>query len=132
MARRLPTGIAVGELRHRIQIVQPTPSGQDPMGGVSADDRSQWSVVQTVWASVEAWNGDASTVANQVMSQSSHWITIRHPRVFTPTSRNKVWFRDFTGKNRTFQIDATLNPTENNHLLVLVCTEVNDSNTGCS
>lgn len=127
MAHRLPTGIVAGELRHRIQIVGPAPSGQDPAGGVSPQDRTEWEVIRTCWASVDAWTGSASLAANQFISSASHWIVIRHPRTFTPTSQNKVWFRDFTGKDRTFQVEAVLNPTEQSKLLVLVCTEVNDS-----
>ena len=129
MAHRLPTAITAGELRHRIQIVAPAPSGQDSMGGVSPQDRTEWTVVRTCWASIEAWTGSATLAANQFISSASHWIVIRHPRDFTPTSQNKVWFQDFTGKNRTFQIEAVLNPTEQSRMLVLVCTEINDSST---
>lgn len=127
MARKLPTQIVAGELRHRVQIVEPTANQQDTMGGVSVDKRAQWTVVLTCWASVEAWTGSATLAANQFISSASHWITIRHPRTFVPTQRNKVWFRDFSGKDHTFQVEAVLNPTEQNKLLVLVCTEIDDS-----
>ena len=126
--RALTKTIRVGALRHSVQIAAPTPGAQDSMGGVSPDDRSQWTVALTTWASIDAWTGDATTTANQVLSTSTHQIVIRHPRSFTPSNRHKIWFKDFTGKNRTFQIDAVLNPTETNKLLVLVCTEVNESN----
>ena len=124
--KRIPTSIAAGELRHRIQIVKAS-GVQDSMGGVNSQDRSQWTVVRTCWASVEAWTGSAGLNADQYLSTSSHWILLRHPRDFTPTAANKVWFKDFTGKDRTFQIDAVLNPNETSRLLVLICTEVNDS-----
>jgi len=126
MARRLPSEIAAGELRHRVQIVSPTGT-QDGMGGVNADKRSQWSVALTCWASVDAWTGSATLAANQFLATASHWIVIRHPRTFEPTTQMKVWWQDFTGKDHTFQIEAVLNPTGQNKLLVLVCTEVNDS-----
>jgi SPP1 family predicted phage head-tail adaptor len=125
--KRLPTSISSGALRHRIQIVAPAPTAQDASGGLSPQDRSQWSVVRECWANVEAWSGEAQLAANQFVSTATHWITIRHPRDFSPTSQNKVWFQDFTGRNRTFQIEAVLNPTETSKLLVLVCIEVNDS-----
>jgi hypothetical protein len=55
---------------------------------------------------------------------ASHWIVIRHPRGACETivAKMYVWF-----KTRTFQVEAVLNPTEQNKLLVLVATEVNDS-----
>ena len=120
MARRLPTQIKAGDLRHRIQIVQPSGT-QDAMGGVS-QDRSQWSVVRECWAAIEAWTGDSTLATEQFISTTSHWITIRHPRDIPITSRMQVWFG-----SRTFQIQAPLNPTEQTKLLVLVCVEINNS-----
>jgi SPP1 family predicted phage head-tail adaptor len=121
MARRLPTKITSGDLRHRIKIVQPNGT-QDAMGGVSQDP-SQWEVVRECWASVEAWTGQSQLATEQFVSTSSHWIVIRHPRTAVNiTARMLVWFN-----SRTFQIDSVLNPTEQTKLLVLVCTEVNNS-----
>ena len=121
MAHRLPTTITPGDLRHRIQIVVPSGS-QDSMGGISQNP-SQWTVGWTCWASIEAWTGSQSLAADEYISESSHWIIIRHPRTaFTPTARMYVWWN-----GRTFQITAVLNPTEQNKLLVLVCAEINDS-----
>lgn len=120
MARRLPTQVKAGELRHRIQIVAPT-GVQDAMGGVSQDP-SSWQLVRECWASIEAWNGDSQLAAQEFISTTSHWITIRHPVVLTINSSQRVWWN-----GRTFQIQATLNPTEQTKLLVLVCTEINDS-----
>lgn len=123
MAHRLPTEIEPGELRHRIKIAQPsqTTGGVDDIGGISQDP-STWDVIRTCWASIEAWTGDANLQANQQLSTSSHWIVIRNPRVITITSKMVVWFA-----TRTFQINAVLNPTEQNKLLVLVCEEINQS-----
>ena len=118
--KRLPTTIQAGELRHRIHIVKPT-GAQDSMGGISQDP-TQWVPVKTCWASIEAWSGDSSLAANSFVSTASHWIVIRNPRSIAITSQMLVWFN-----RRTFQINAVLNPTEQNKLLVLVCTEINDS-----
>jgi len=120
MARRLPTQIKSGDLRHRIKIVRPT-GVQDAMGGVSQDP-SQWTPVRECWAAIEAWTGDSSLATDQFISTTSHWITIRHPRTVNITSQMMVWF-----SGRTFQIQAPLNPTEQNKLLVLVCSEINNS-----
>lgn len=120
MARRLPQKIAAGDLRHRIQIVQPSGT-VDSTGGVSQDP-TLWTVVRTCWASIEAWNGDTSLATESFVSHTSHWVTIRHPRSVAITSGMKVWWNQ-----RTFQVDAVLNPTEQTKLLVLVVTEINDS-----
>src|SRR6266568_4466186 len=119
MARKLPTDIEAGELRHRVSIVQPS-GGQDSMAGITQDP-SQWTIVVSCWAEIQTWTGEMSLAAQEFMSVASHWITIRHPHL-TITAQMKVWFN-----RRTFQILAVLNPTEQNKLLVLVCTEVNDS-----
>jgi SPP1 family predicted phage head-tail adaptor len=120
MAHRLPTKIESGDLRHRIQIVKPSGS-QDAMGGVSPDP-SQWSVVRTCWASIEAWTGSQALAAGQFTSVTSHWIVMRHPVTVPITAGMYVWWN-----TRTFLIEAVLNPTETTKLLVLVVTEINDS-----
>lgn len=121
MAHRLPTTITPGDLRHRIQIVVPT-GALDSMGGISQNP-SEWKVGWVCWASIEAWTGDQSMGTDQFVSQTSHWIVIRNPREnYIVTAQQYVWWN-----GRTFQITAVLNPTEQNKLLVLVCTEINDS-----
>lgn len=120
MAHRLPTTIEAGDLKHRIQIVQPSGT-QDSMGGISQDP-SLWTVVRTCWASIEAWTGDSTMAAGEFVASTSHWIVIRHPRSMTPTTQMLVWWN-----KRTFQITAVLNPTEQTKILVLVVTEINDS-----
>ena len=123
MAHRLPTEIQPGELKHRIQIVKPS-GKQDSMGGVSEGSVLDWTVIRTCWASIEAWVGDATLAAGQFVSQSSHWIVMRHPRDSSqmPTAGCRVWW-----DGRTFLIGAVLNPTETTKMLVLVATEINDS-----
>jgi SPP1 family predicted phage head-tail adaptor len=91
------------------------------MGGVSQNP-SQWEVVRECWASIEAWTGDATLATEQFISTTSHWITIRHPRDIRITAQMMVWF-----SGRTFQVQAVLNPTEQTKLLVLVCSEINNS-----
>lgn len=93
------------------------------MGGVSQDP-TQWEVVRTCWASIEAWTGSSSMAAGEFVSTSSHWIVIRHPRGSCEAIKAKmmVWY-----DTRTFQVDAVLNPTEQTQLLVLVSTEINNS-----
>lgn len=122
MAHRLPTEIEAGELRHRIQIVKPSGT-QDAMGGVSPTP-SQYTVIRTCWASIEAWTGSQQLAAGSFTEQTSHWIVIRHPRDVTqqPTAGCYIWWN-----GRTFLIEAVLNPLETTKLLVIVCTEINES-----
>lgn len=122
MARRLPQKIDSGSLRHRIQIVQGTGS-QDSMGGTSAGAPTEFSIVWTCWASIDALVGDDTLAAEEFVSTTTHWIVIRNPRsTFQPTAAMFVWFN-----GRTFEIKAVLNPTEQNIMLVLVCVEINNS-----
>ena len=122
MAHRLPTTIEPGSLRHRIQIAAPSGS-QDSMGGVSQNP-AQWAVIRTCWASIEAWTGSHSESAGQFTSRTSHWIVIRDPRdaAQTPDAQMYVWWN-----GRTFLIEAVLSPDEGHKLLVMVCSEINDS-----
>ena len=118
--RRLPTSIAAGDLRHQITIVKPS-GAQGSMGGVSQNSSLYTEVIST-WASIEAFTGDAQLASGQFVSVGTHWIVIRNPRTVTITAQMKVnW------QSRVFQINAVLNPTEQNKVLVLVCTEINDS-----
>jgi head-tail adaptor len=64
----------VGRLRHRIDIVQLSPT-QDSTGGqnVSADV-----VYANVWASIEALTGTEKFAAHEFISQVSHQVVIRY------------------------------------------------------
>jgi head-tail adaptor len=120
--RRLPTNIEPGSLRHRIQIAQPS-GAQDTMGGVSQNPAG-WSVIRTCWASIEAWTGSHDLSAGQFTSKTSHWIVIRDPRdpEQTPNAQMYVWWN-----GRTFLIEAVLSPDEGHKLLVMVVSEINNS-----
>ncbi len=121
MAHKLPTTISPGDLRHRIQIAVPS-GAQDAMGGISQNP-SGWAVKWVCWASIDTFVGGQSLGADQFIATTTHWITIRNPReMFTPTAQHFVWWN-----GRTFQITSVVNPTEQNKLLVLVCTEINSS-----
>lgn len=120
MAHRLPTTIQPGELRHRIQIVQPS-GAQDAAGGVTPNP-SLWTVLRTCWAQIETFTGATSFAAGEFTAVSTHWIVLRHPITFTPTAGMYVWWN-----TRTFFINAVLNPTEQTKMLIFVASEINDS-----
>lgn len=123
MAHRLPTTIQPGEFRHRVTIAGPDPAtgGVDDIGGISTKP-SSYVALRTCWASIETWSGSKSLMTNQQLSKVNQWICIRHPRTFMPTAGMLVWFQ-----TRTFQINAVLNPTEQNKILVLEVEEINQS-----
>ena len=75
MARNWRTGrLQAGKLRHRIDIVMPSPI-QDSTGGfnLSADV-----VYANVWASIEALSGRETLVLESQTSMVSHQVIIRY------------------------------------------------------
>lgn len=63
-----------GRLRHRINIVTTSPI-QDSTGGI---DLNNTLLYATVWASVEALQGDESFVTQEQVTKVSHQIVIRY------------------------------------------------------
>src|SRR5438445_9405559 len=110
------TRISAGELRHRIDIVRPSPS-QDASGGW---DVSLNKLFARVWAKIETLDGTDSLVAGAEASQVVHAITIRY-RTGISADMQVIF------QGRLFQIKAAPNPDERNKMLRLVCVEINDS-----
>lgn len=118
---RIPRKLTAGELRHRIQLAAPT--GAQDSGGSVPYGPGNFAVVWTCWGSVEAFAGGTSMAAQEFLQGSTHWITMRHPHgLINVTSQMQVWW-----SGRTWQINSVVNPTEQNKMLVLVCTEINQS-----
>jgi head-tail adaptor len=98
------------------------------MGGVSQNP-SQWTTVLTCWASIDALSGKDVHATESFVELTTHRFEIRNPRFGAGdpdqgiTNQMYIWF-----KSRTFQIVAVLNPQEQNKKLILMCTEVNQSN----
>ncbi len=120
--------IKIGEFRHRIQVVSPKGSGQDSTGGLSLANTSP---VVTTWARIETmdtkFSGKESLTDQEFLSAVSHKITIRYrgPRQNSQVqilAKDQIYFG-----NRVFQVMFVANPDERTQLLVLWCTEVNDS-----
>lgn len=63
-----------GRLRHRISLVTTSPV-QDSTGGTDLNETLLWA---TVWASVEALQGDETFVAQEQTSKVTHQIVIRY------------------------------------------------------
>jgi SPP1 family predicted phage head-tail adaptor len=104
--------VNIGKLRHRVTI-QNKVTLPDGYGGVT----STWQDVATVWASVEPLNGRELYAAQQVKAELTHRITMRYLAGVKPEMR--VLFG-----NRTFAIEAVIDPEERRKVLQLLCAEV--------
>jgi SPP1 family predicted phage head-tail adaptor len=108
--------------RWRIELAQPNLT-RDSFGGTKVDDAT---VFAEVWASVEAagtltsLKGREIYAAQQRVSQVSHLVTIRY--LDGVKANMLVWFRD-----REFQIQAVIDPDEQQKVLFLLCLERDDS-----
>lgn len=106
--------------RYKVKIVQPT-LVRDSFGGTKVDDAT---VFAEVWAAVEALSattfGREVYAAQQKVSEVTHRLTIRY--LDGVKSSMNVWFRD-----RQFQIEAVVDPDEQQKVLYLLCIERDDS-----
>ena len=106
--------------RWKVKIVKPNLT-RDSFGGTRSDDAT---VFAEVWAAVEALSATAfgKTVyaAQQETSQVTHRVTIRYLDGIKASML--VWFRD-----RQFQIQAIVDPDEQQKVLFLLCLEREDS-----
>jgi len=104
--------VNIGKLRHRVTI-QNKVTLPDGYGGVT----STWQDVATVWASVEPLNGRELYAAQQVKAELTHRIRIRYMSGIKPEMR-------IVFDNRSFDIEAIIDPEERHESLELLCSEV--------
>jgi SPP1 family predicted phage head-tail adaptor len=106
--------------RWRVKLVTPN-LNRGSAGGTAIDDAT---VVAEVWAAVEALSattfGKEVYAGMQKASEVTHRVTIRY--LDGVNSSMHVWFRD-----RQFQIEAVVDPDEQQKVLYLLCIERNDS-----
>jgi SPP1 family predicted phage head-tail adaptor len=116
VSRRSPT-LNTGRLRHRINIVQVSPT-QDSTGG---QNLSIDILYANVWASVEAMaGGDSPNGVGGFVSKTTYQIVMRYRSGIC--AKLQVQFN-----GRQFQIESVQNPDERNKMLILQCVEINDS-----
>jgi SPP1 family predicted phage head-tail adaptor len=111
-------GIRAGKMRQRVTIVAPGTT-RDTFGGTTPGGGN---VIGNVWAEVTALSGRDAVAAQSFSSIATHKVTIRWMANVTAKCQVK-----FVGRNRTFQIEAPLDPDERQKVLHLLCVEVNDS-----
>ena len=98
-------------LNHRIQIEQAAEASDG-----TGDPVRTWSLVATLWASVNALTGREAFNAKQVLAEVTHRVTIRYRTGLTPKMRVK-----FDG--RYFDILSVLDAKETKVWLELMCVE---------
>ena len=99
------------KLRHRITIDTATTT-QNSFGEPTAS----WATTYAAWASIEPLNGRELIQAQQVQSEVTHRVILRHRDSVTP--RQRVSFG-----SRTLEILYVINPDERNERLELLCKE---------
>ena len=102
----------IGKLRHRITLLRQVNEVND-----YGPSTQTWKRVATVWADVRSLSGREYFSAQQVQSEVTTQIWLRHLDGIKPTMRVKF------GK-RLFEILSVLNTQERNISLQLMCKEV--------
>ena len=100
-----------GMLRHRVTIEQKVPT-RDTFGG----EVETWTLVATVWASVEPLQGREYLAARQLQAELTTRIRIRRRTGILPQMR-VVW------GSHTYDIQAVIEPESGRRELQLMCTE---------
>lgn len=104
----------IGKLRHRITLLKQVNTVNDYGAAVT-----MWKNVATVWADVRPLSGREYFSAQQVQSEITTQIWLRHLDGIKPSMRVKL------GK-RFLEIVAVLNTQERNVSLQLMCKEAVD------
>lgn len=103
--------IAAGQLRHRITVEAFT---ETPRADGGIDEA--WTNVGQRWASIEPLNGKEFMEAQQLGSEVTHRVKLRHFPGLTPKHR-------LTFGTRTFNIVSVLNLDERSIVAELMCKE---------
>ena len=121
-----PPRIQAGQLRHRVEFVQPT-LAQDSFGGTRID---QVSSVATLWGFVETLRGQELYAAQQKVSEVTHRITLHanEAQHYGITAQMNAQINSPgpggpTSVKREFPIQAVDNPDERPHVVYLLCIE---------
>lgn len=103
-----------GTLRHRVAIEQLVANSPTQNAGGEMDET--WTNVATVWAAVEPLKGREFLAAQQVNSEVTGTIRIRHRAGVTPKMRCVFG-------TRNYDVLAVVNPDERSRELVLYVRE---------
>ena len=114
----------LGKLNRKVQIQQETPGVQDAFGQPLP---SSWQTVRTCWADIDIQASQLVNETEAFISKVTHRITVRMCKspVITPNMR-VVYADPYAGVSHIYQIEAVLNPRQQNFVLVLLCYGLNE------
>lgn len=113
--------IRAGAMRHRVQFVKPSVT-PDSTGGIALANSTP---VLTCAAEISALTGKEVLAAMQFSDNVTHFIKVRYDARIKDNMQ--IQFQGPGKTVRTFQIEAVMNPTERNKLLVCLVQEISDS-----
>ena len=110
-----------GQLRKRVLLQQRTSTvdatyGQQTLG---------WTDLQTIWASIEAVSGAQLARSQSIYNMTSHHVTVRFSQTFADIKRVGSYRLVYvtSGTSRYFDIGASMNESERNRTITLLCSE---------
>lgn len=104
----------IGQMRHRVAIHTVSATRNDFGDAVEAG-----ATLATVWARVEPLVGRELLAAQQIHAEVNHKVTVRYSSDLAAVGPKHYIVFD----SRTFDIQAVLNPEEQNRYLELLCLE---------
>jgi SPP1 family predicted phage head-tail adaptor len=104
-----------GRLRKRLDLETPN-TVADTFGETPLEP---WTLVTTLWGSVEPISGRERLMAEQVQGEITHRIKVRYVAAYLPTPVMR-----FTYADRHFQILSVANRDERNRELEIMCKEL--------
>jgi SPP1 family predicted phage head-tail adaptor len=112
----------LSKLNRKIAIQAETPGSVDAFGQPLP---SSWTTVRTCWANIDIQNSQLVNETEAFVSKVTHRITIRWSisPVITPNTR-VIYTEPYTGVVHTYNIEAVLNPQQQNFWTVLMCYEL--------
>jgi SPP1 family predicted phage head-tail adaptor len=114
----------LGKLNRKVQIQQETSGVQDAFGQPLP---SSWQTVRTCWADIDIQASQLVNETEAFISKVTHRITMRMCKSLVITPNMRVVYADpYAGVSHIYEIEAVLNPRQQNFVLVLLCYELNE------
>ena len=110
-----------GTLRKRLLLQQRTTSVETTFGQQTLG----WTDLVTVWADIEAVSGAQLARSQSIYNMTSHHITVRYQQAFADMKRVGSYRAVYvtSGTTRYFDIGASMNESERNRTITLLCSE---------
>ena len=110
-----------GQLRKRVVLQQRTTTvdptyGQQTLG---------WVDITTLWAAIDAVSGSQLARSQSIYNMTSHHVTVRFAQVFADIKRVGSYRIVYVtaGSTRYFDVGASMNESERNRMVTLLCSE---------